>query len=62
LTEKFKTDVLALAELAHRGGRNAAKGALPIAVFLAAKDEKLQRILAQAKRRLNDAAAANATP
>ena len=61
MTEKFKTEVLALAELAHRGGRNAAKGARPIAVFLAGKDEKLRRILAQAKRRLNDATAVNAT-
>jgi len=40
---------------------NDAKGALPIEVFLADKPEKLQRILAQAKRPLNDAAAVNAT-
>ena len=37
---------------------NDAKGALPIEVFLADKPEKLQRILAEAKRPLNDAAAA----
>ena len=40
---------------------NDAKGALPIEVFLADKPETLQRILAQAKRPLNDAAAVNAT-
>jgi len=40
---------------------NDAKGALPIEVVLADRPEKLQRILAQAKRPLNDAAAVNAT-
>jgi len=40
---------------------NDAKGTLPIEVFLADRPEALQRILAQAKRPLNDAAAINAT-
>lgn len=40
---------------------NEKKAALPIEVFLAKKPEVLQRILAQAKRPLKDAAAVNAT-
>lgn len=40
---------------------NQAKGALPVEVFLAKKTSILQRILAQAKRPLKDAAAVNAT-
>jgi hypothetical protein len=43
------------------GPCNDAKGALPIEVFLADKPEKLQRIVAQAKRPFNDAAAVNTT-
>ena len=40
---------------------NQKKGALPVEVFLAKKPELLQRILAQAKRPLKDAAAVNST-
>ncbi|MCX7256600.1 MAG: RNA-guided endonuclease IscB [Polaromonas sp.] len=40
---------------------NQKKGALPVEVFLARKPELLKRILGQAKRPLNDAAAVNST-
>ena len=40
---------------------NSAKGALPLAVFLAKKPDVLQRILAHAKAPLKDAAAVNST-